>query len=322
MDDPYTDVDWEEVHELHSVNHEHTHRANQGESEWDTSPDAQARFEGLYERGIRHFAISNYHPAKPTYPLDDHFADVPDDAVGCPNGEHSSGDRGHYCAVGSTFTTVNRTYDRPWETLFDGILDNLVYEEGGGIVVNHPRRTKLRTETIEERLAYDRRVLGIEAWNHRGIVNPRYRSRGNALSTWDELLMAGRQVFGFFNPDYHSHWDGRSWGSEARGRNVLLVPERTEEAAARAYRDGTFFGALDGSGLSFDRITADDGEIVVETNGADSIDFVSSGQPIHTVYDRAATYDLEGDEVYVRVEAGDATGERIFSQPLMFGSAD
>lgn len=322
MDDPYAGVNWHEVGHLHSVNHEHTHRAAPGEESWDDSPDAQDRFDGLYERGIRHFPLSNYHPAKPTYPLDEYFESVPDDVLGCPNGEHSSGDRGHYCAIGSTFTSVNRHYDAPWTELFDELLDHLAYPDGGGIVVNHPRRSHLDTATVEERLEYDPRVLGIEAWNHRGVVNPKYRSRGNALSVWDDLLMGDRQVFGFFNPDYHSHWDGRSWGYEARGRNVLLVPERTEAAAARAYRDGRFYGALDGSGLAFERIEATDEEITVETNGAASIDFVSYGQAMHTAYDREATYVRGGDEPYVRIEAGDETGERIFSQPIRYGGAD
>lgn len=318
MDSPYASVEWDDVRHLHSVNHEHTHRAAPGEEAWEESPNAQERFDGLYERGIRHFAISNYHPAAPTYPLGEHFDDVPEDAIGCPNGEHTSGDRGHYCAVASTFTSINRSYNPLWTELFDELLDHLAYEDGGGIIVNHPRRSNLDTGTIEERLDYDPRVLGIEVWNHRGVVNPKYRSRGNARSTWDELLMGGRRVFGYFNPDYHSHWDGRSWGYEARGRNVLLVPETTEEAAAAAYREGRCYGALDGSGLAFERIEATDETVVVETNHADSIEFVSYGQAIHTAYDRQASYALRGDEPYVRVEASDETGEVIFSQPVRY----
>lgn len=319
MLDPYAEVDWTAWDRLHSFTHEHTHRANPGGEEWDESPAAQERFEGLYARGIRHFPISNYHPAKPTYPLTDYFSDIPADALGCPNGEHSSGDPGHYCGVGCTFTSINRTFDGSWQDLFDGLLDGLVYQQGGGIVINHPRRSGLDTGTIAARLEYDPRVLGIEVWNHRGVVLPKYQSRGNALGTWDELLMDGRAVWGFFSPDYHSHWDGRSRREPARGRNILLVPERTEEAAAQAYRSGHFFGALDGTGLVFERITATPDEIVVETNRARSITFVSFGQPVRTVYNRTARFVPAGDEVYVRIEAADATGERIFSQPILFG---
>lgn len=318
MDNPYSSIEWDSVDHLHSVTHEHTHRANVGGEAWDDSPDAQERFEGLYRRGIRHFAISNYHPAAPTYPLDAYFEGVPSDALGCPNGEHTAGDRPHYCAPGSTFESINRSYNPPWEELFDELLDHLAYEDGGGIVINHPRRSALDINTIEKRLAYDPRVLGIEAWNHRGVVNPKYRARGNALSTWDELLMGHHRVFGFFNPDYHSHWDGRSWGYEARGRNVLLVEEATEEAAARAYREGHFYGALDGSGLRFEQILATEEAITVRTNGAESIEFISFGQSMQQSYDGSATYRPSADEPYVRIEAADATGERIFSQPIRF----
>jgi len=330
MDDPYSSVDWQTVQSVHSVNHEHTFAANPGGDEWkpleegsatdvwDRSQSGQAAFEVLYDRGIRHFALSNYNPAKPTYPLEAYFEDVPADALGCPNAEHSCGDPGHYCSLGSRFRSINRTYDRSWRELFRSILDELAYDAGGGIVVNHPRRSGLTVDDVAERLEFDPRVLGIEAWNHRGVIDPKSRGRGNALQLWDELLMTGRQVSGFFNPDYHAPWNVERWGHGPRGRNVLLVPEATEEAAARAYRQGRFYGALDGSGLTFERLEATSDEVVVETTGAARIDFITAGRSIHTEYDSAATYRTSGTEPYVRVEAHDDTGERVFSQPVLY----
>jgi len=296
----------------HSVNHEHCR--------------SQERFDSVYERGIRHFAWSNYHPASPTYPLADHFDTVPANALGCPNAEHGSpsppgadtGDSGHYCSIGSTFETDNKTYDRPWRELFSSILEHLYFDDGGGIVINHPRRSGLSTEKLEELLDFDPRVLGIEVWNHRGLVEPKYRGRGNALSVWDELLMDDRLVYGFFNPDYHSIWVDSEWGQPARGRNVLLVPERTEAAAARAYRRGHVIGSLDGNGLRFERIEPTEDAIAVETNSAARIDFISAGHPVSVRYDRSATYERRGDERYVRIEAHDESGDRIFSQPIHY----
>jgi len=319
MQNPYESVDWGSVERLHSVNHEHTFGANTGGQDWDrTSGDPQRRFDSLYERGIRHFAVSNYHPPKPTYPLEENFDRVPADALGCPNAEHSGGTGAHYCAIGSTARTKSRDYEGTWRDLFDELLSALAYGGEGGIVINHPRRSQLSFEAITERLDFDEGVLGVEAWNHRGIVLPKYRSRGNALGVWDELLTTGRAVYGFFNPDFHADWDERRAGYLARGRNVLLVPERTEAAAANAYRQGQFYGALDGSDLRFEAIHASEGEIHVETNGADAIEFVTAGHVVKSVYDRTATYELSGREVYVRIEAHDGSGERIFSQPIVY----
>lgn len=321
MQNPYADVDWEAASHLHSVNHEHTMAPNVGGETWlEGEPwcTPQEVFDSMYDRGVRHFAISNYHPAKPTYPLDEYVEDLPADALGCPNAEHTAAGPGHYCSIGSAFGTINDTCDEPWQELFRGVLDEFVYDGGGGIVVNHPRRSDLSIDAIEARLDFDDRVLGIEVWNHRGVVREKYGSRGNALSTWDELLTEGNHPLGFFNPDYHAPWDDSKWGETARGRNVLLVPERTEAAAARAYREGRFYGALDGSGLRFERIAVTGGKILAETNRPCCIRFVTNGQPIAVEHGQRASYVLSGTERYVRIEAQDDTGEQLFSQPIAF----
>ena len=319
MQSPYADVDWRSARRLHSVTHTHTFSATPGADEWVVSTDHQdgrATFESMYDAGIRHFALSNYYPAKPTYPLADYFQAVPDDALGCPNAEvHSTRERGHYCALGSRFDGGDG-YDGRWRDLFSDVIDELAYEGGGGLVVNHPIRSGLSVEALADRLDFDRRVLGVEAYNHR--CEAKYGGTGDALSVWDELLLTGRRAYGFFNPDYHTPWRPvPEWADETLGRNVLLVPEATEAAAARAYRRGEFYGALRGSGLAFESVRASDGEIRVETNRAARIDFVSDRCVVRTVRDRAATYETNGKETYVRIEAADGDGERIFSQPIL-----
>lgn len=326
MDDPYAGVDWPDTRYLHSVSHEHTHAPDtDGGMQWpDGEPWSTPAevFDSLYDRGIRHFALANYHPAKPTYPLGDYFDDVPADALGCPNAEHSGADPGHYCGIGSTYTSVNSTCEASWEELVEGILDALVYDDGGGAVLNHPRRSGLSVETVQQRLDFDPRVLGIEVWNHRGVADPDYGGRGNAVSTWDELLTRGRSVLGFFNPDYHAPWNESRWGEPARGRNVLLVEALTERAAARAYREGRFYGALDGTGLRFERIEATDGGVAVETNRDAWIQFVTRGQVVAARHGREAAYAPDEADPYVRVEPHDETGERLFSQPFLLEGTD
>ncbi len=318
MQDPYDEIEWSSVHRLHSINHEHTFGANRDGWAWgnENEPGPRRRFQTLYDRGIRHFALSNYYPSKPTYPLRAFFSDVPADAIGCPNAEHAT-PTGHFCSVGSTFATHPETYDGSWGELFDDILGALQFPNGGGVVINHPRRSDIGFETSRELLAYDPRVLGIEVWNHRGVVLPKYRARGNATALWDELLSAGIHTFGFFNPDYHRAWDCPRAGSLARGRNILLVDETTEEAAGRAYREGRFYGALDGSGLAFERIETTGRTVTIETNQPAAIQFISRGETLRTTWSTATAYTIEDVYPYVRIEAHDDTGERIFSQPIV-----
>ncbi len=324
MLNPYEGVDWTNTEYLHSVNHEHTFAPNTGGETWregERGWEPQEVFDSLYYHGIRHFAISNYHPSKPTYPLADFFEEVPVDVIGCPNAEHT-GTRGHYCAVGSTFESASRGFQGDWQDLFDGLLEELSYDGGGGIIINHPRRSGFSFEDLTDRFTYDDRIIGIEAWNHRGVVLPKYRSRGNALSTWDELLSAGVDCFGFFNPDYHTRWDWTRAGHPPRGRNVLLVEEQSESAAALAYREGRCFGALDGSGLRFEHIDASNGQVKVETDREAYISWISCGQVIASTMGTSAKYELTGGEPYIRIEAADETGERIFSQPIRFPEHD
>lgn len=94
-DNPFANVDWNTVHYLHSMSHQHHGRT------------AANRLE-LYEMGFRHFAFSLYYPSHPTYPLPDNLAQY-NDAIGAPNAEqHSASDTEysmHFNTLGSFYST-------------------------------------------------------------------------------------------------------------------------------------------------------------------------------------------------------------------------
>jgi hypothetical protein len=148
--------------------------------------------------------------------------------------------------------------NRSWREVFRAALDGetvdgalrggLLHSDGGGITLNHP--TGKRDDYLPM-LDFDPRVLGIEVWNQltSGFGSNRgfYETAGGAapdhfLRLWDEILATGRRCWGFFVKDHNTY---------GRGRNVLLVPpldsldpSAREAAALRAYRKGTFFGAV------------------------------------------------------------------------------
>jgi hypothetical protein len=148
--------------------------------------------------------------------------------------------------------------NRPWREVFRAALDGedvdgelrggLLHSDGGGITLNHP--TGKRDDYLPM-LDFDPRVLGIEVWNQLtsgfGSALGFYATSGDAapdhfLRLWDEILTTGRRCWGFFVKDHNTY---------GRGRNVLLVPPldgldppAREAAALRAYRRGTFFGAV------------------------------------------------------------------------------
>lgn len=148
--------------------------------------------------------------------------------------------------------------NRPWREVFRAALDGeladgvrnggLHHPDGGGITLNHPTGNR---DDYLPMLDFDPRVLGIEVWNQLtsgfGSALGFYATSGDAapdhfLGLWDEILATGRRCWGFFVKDHNTY---------GRGRNVLLVPPldgldpaAREAAALRAYRRGTFFGAV------------------------------------------------------------------------------
>lgn len=198
--------------------------------------------------------------------------------------------------------------NRPWRDVFRSVLDGemvegtrrggLLHPEGGGITLNHPGGS---AESYAEMLDFDPRVLGIEVWNQltsgfgsqRGFyeADPRL-APDRFYRLWDEILKTGRRCWGFFVKDHNTY---------GRGRNVLLVPPleglsagEREAAALRAYRAGTFFGAV--SSIA----TNEAGEVVAP-------------------YDRSSfrferitlRRDAEGNAVAFQVAVGGQDGERL-----------
>ncbi len=55
IDNPYADIDWKKVTYTTSTTHVHV--------------ETQEKLDLYYQNGLRHFAISNYYPSAPTYPI-------------------------------------------------------------------------------------------------------------------------------------------------------------------------------------------------------------------------------------------------------------
>ena len=166
--------------------------------------------------------------------------------------------------------------NRPWREVFRAALDGeevegrrtggLLLPDGGGLTLNHP--TGKRDDYLPM-LDFDPRVLGVEVWNQltsgfgseRGFYETGGTPPDHFYRLWDEILATGRRCWGFFVKDHNTY---------GRGRNILLVPPLEglnptdrEVAALRAYRQGTFFGAV--SAVA----TNDEGEVVAPYDHSD-----------------------------------------------------
>lgn len=301
MINPYNNINWNTVIQIPSVSHVHC--------------TGQATFNRLVNGGIRYAPLSNYHPSKPWYPLSDYFT-VPEGIIGSPNAEFYNMDIRNFHAngLGSLYEEPEPNTQKTWKYKFNRILEDMQYEDAGGITLNHPHWTKdqgeeLKNSDLIEMLDYDSRVLGIEFYN---ATCERLFDNGWDLNTWDSILLTGRRCWGFCVPDHDAEVsdEGFIW----EGRNILLVSEFTEYECLKAYREGRFYGALRNTELTFESISYSNGVLSVVTSNADYIDFVVNGS-YNRVNGISATYNVPSNAVYVRVEASNSENT-IYSQAI------
>lgn len=323
MLNPYVNVDWSNDNQIVTTTHDHvlTHEGNDPVDPTATS----AHFQSLYNGGIRCFAISNYYPSAPMYPLSEYTeyigGSVPNDIIEIPNAEHHNlafngrtGNSIHMNSLGSTFSIGNYRGISPSgyaggriEDLIKDITDNLLYSDGGGITVNHPTWTYNQNlfsmDILKQILDMDDRILGIEIYS--GLTWD--------VDLWDEILISGRRCWGFAVPD-HKHKTMVNW----YGRNVLVVPELTQYECLKAFRNGNMYCKYANTDLKFTEISFANNTLTVKTNAAATIRFIMDGVKVsETENVTTASHDASDAMIYIRAEAETAT-DRILSQPIMF----
>lgn len=306
---PYDGVNWDACTHVQSLSHVHTY--------WGDEERIRERVMALYDRGIRHLAISNYEPAHPYYPLHEWLPGLPEDLLSSPNAEHRfmTDTPLHFNSLGSFLKSgkprgeTPRGIRVPWRDAFAAALAELQYPDGGGVTVNHPAWSGLRLPTVAAMCAFDPCVLGIEVYNNTCEDATSTPLRGWGDAYWQALLSQGLIVRGLFAVD-HGHAAGR-------GRNVLLLPELTERAALQAYRQGAFYCSLEGTTRLL-RMEYRQPVLRVETDNGQTIRFVTHVGTVQEISGSVADYIVQGDEVFVRAEIDGPDGELVFTQPILF----
>lgn len=320
MINPYSNVDWSTYSQIITTTHDHVIDTN-------VSTTTKQHFDNLYNGGVRCFAISNYYPSAPMYPLSDYAEDiggtVPVDIIEVPNAEHHylavyglTGNSIHMNSIGSMFSSGKPRGESPAgfaggrvEDLVRDVTSQLLYADGGGLTINHPTWTYNQNlfsmDILKHILDIDERVLGIEIFS----------STIWDVDLWDEILMSGRRCWGFAVPDHH-HKSNATW----YGRNVLVVPELTQHECLRAFRNGNMYCKYANTDLKFTGIALDDGTLTASTNEPATIKFIGDGIVISET-DNVTSASVNTDDLvqYVRIEAETAT-DRILSQPIMFST--
>jgi len=188
---------------------------------------------------------------------------------------------------------------------------DLIRERGGLAVLNHPNWQEEFAHWPRDELFRLEGYAGIEIYN--AVVE---QLPGAALATdrWDQLLSAGRRVWGFASDDSHAGRDvERAW-------TVVEADEPTAEAVYEALASGRFYAS---TGVTIRDVTVAGDELTVETADARRIRLVSDyGVVQQTVEAPTASFRLpsqlvhQSDHTYVRLECLGRGGETAWTQPL------
>ncbi len=155
-------------------------------------------------------------------------------------------------------------------------------------------------------------ILGIEVFNTRCL-----RGQGKGLSAvhWDDLLAREKHLYGVAVDDTHFQEDiGQGWIMVKSGNlsveNILF-----------AIKEGQFYSSC---GPVIENISSEDNAVTVTCSEVIAINFIcdtfhgasflSEDGKLLT----GASYNLSGQERYLRIEVIDAQGKTAWSQPLFY----
>jgi len=155
---------------------------------------------------------------------------------------------------------------------------------------------------------------GIEVFN--GVC---HKERGKGLSAvhWDDLLAAGKRLWGLAVDDAHGHPPD---GDLGWGWVMVKAEELSQEAILRALEAGAFYST---TGPEIQDLRLEDGAVTIHCSPVEHIHFICDwalGGAVHA-WDgpplTEAHFQLRNEgETYLRVECIDHQGRCAWSQPI------
>jgi hypothetical protein len=189
---------------------------------------------------------------------------------------------------------------------------------GGVMSINHPNFGWAMTAAD---LAAGQGAHLIEIHNGHFMVN---NAGGGGLpgaeALWDSMLSAGIRVFAVASDDLHQL--KQPWAKAAarpgQGWVVVRAPALTADAVLAALSSGDFYAS---TGVELSDIQATPQRLTVTVTAQDyakyTIHFVGQGgRVLKEAIASPATYDIAGDEGYVRARVLDSNGQTAWTQPV------
>ncbi|MHC1750394.1 MAG: PHP domain-containing protein [Cellulosilyticaceae bacterium] len=189
-------------------------------------------------------------------------------------------------------------------------------QDGGFVILCHPNWLKewsLSKTMVDELSGF----AGIEIYNGSVDCGPIWdkdsNGRCNASNMFDYILSKGRLIWCFGNDDFHRWWMmAITWN--------MIYADKNEEDIMRAIREGAFYVS---TGLRLEFMIMNEERIkisVINNEGFKDIyryRFIGQyGQLLSEVVSENASYQIRGDEMYIRVEVTSSSGKMLYTQPV------
>jgi len=277
----------------------HTHTL---ESDGDSTPEEMARW--YREHGYDFLVITDHDKIT--------RIDAPEGLVLVPGEEVT--DRLpkkplHVNAIGLTTVVRPQGGTKPVDVLQRNI--DAVRKAGGIALVNHPN---FGWAFGAEELLQLRDFTLLEIASGHPYVN--MLGPPSHEEMWDQLLTAGRRVWGVAVDD--SHHLKRPWDTDValpgKAWVVVRVAKRDAQSIVDALKRGDFYAS---TGVELEEVSG--GKVKVkEKNGARyRVQFIGSrGRVLQETEGSVAEYKIRGDEGYVRAKVIDSNGRMAWTQPV------
>lgn len=233
----------------------------------------------------------NDHVAKKQVFCHDEASDPPDFLMLC--GLELSNKR-HHTSLG-----IDR-YIGDETSLQDGV--NKTIAAGGVPILNHPQDPVVTAKNF----------LATGGLNHLEVFNGgRPEDTPATEMLWDSVLSspARRHVYAVASDDNHY-----KQANVGRGWIMVKSPTLTKEDIEENIRTGNFYAS---TGVTLNDYQATKSSITIDSENGNSITFIGeNGSLLNKVSGKRATYQIQGNEIYVRAKITNTDGKAAWTQPV------
>jgi hypothetical protein len=306
----------------------HTHTLN---SDGDSPPDSVARW--YRDHGYQFLFITDHEKQTDPAPLNAKFG-APGKfllIVGqevtqrVADSTHYRGTRqAHINSLGATAVVMpqgERGLARGI-TMRQGYAENIarIRAADGVPQINHPNF--VWSVRLQDLIDLPDSVLLEVANAHTGVNNDGDADSPSTEALWDSLLTRGKTIFAVADDDAHSfrpeNADSHELTRPGRGWIVVRADTLTPNAVLGSIRRGDFYAS---TGVTLDSLVATRAELRVLMTARQETRFLtefigSGGRVLARARGNRATYQIRGDEGYVRARVTDSNGKRAWTQAV------